>query len=299
MTKPTLAENLRSLALFSHLSEAKLQELSRFLQELRFEAGEVIFEEGSHGDSLFLVAEGHIQIQKKLESAEGFKELARLSPGDFFGEMALIEETPRSARAVAQTGVLVFQLARKELFSWLNSQPVMALGFFVELMRVFSQRLRHTSEELALLYDVSHLILGEFSSEKIFLADILRHVVPHLDGEWSAGAYLQNIYTEDIERVATYGPAALPENLTKDQVHKTGWVDAQSFRALLPGDRGPLGAITFVTKDPLSPRERNEASVTLTTVAHLVSSALLNIAHRIEEMHRSRLDQQTRGSVQM
>jgi CRP/FNR family transcriptional regulator, cyclic AMP receptor protein len=292
-------EQIKSLALFSHLSDARLEQLSQFLKELRFSAGDVIFEEGSHGDSLFLVAEGQVRIEKKVAAEKGLKELALLSSGDFFGEMALIEETPRSARAVAHADVRVLMLSRKELFEWLNSQPVMALGFFVELLRVFSQRLRHTTNELALLYDVSHLILGQFTTPAEFLTKLLKHVVPHLEGQWSGAAYVYNPFNEEIERVAVEGPGPLPKALSARESSTNGWIAATTFRADMPGDKGPIGYLVFTNAVPMNGKEKDEISIALSTMAHLVSSALQNIAHRQEESDRARLERQTKGSVSM
>ena len=113
-------EQLKSLALLRHLPEAKIVELSRVLAVQTLSAEGLIFEEGSPGDSMFLLAAGQVRIEKQLE-AGGFAELALLSPGDVLGEMALIEHLPRSARAVAHTDATLFVLGRQDLERWLLS----------------------------------------------------------------------------------------------------------------------------------------------------------------------------------
>src|SRR5262245_31413243 len=90
MQIPDKIGQLKSLALLQHLSEGKLAELAPFLDVRSIAADTILFEEGSAGDTMFFLAAGQIRIEKKV-AAGGFKELALLSPGDFFGEMAVIE----------------------------------------------------------------------------------------------------------------------------------------------------------------------------------------------------------------
>jgi hypothetical protein len=166
----------------------------------------------------------------------------------------------------------------------------MALGFFVELLRVFSQRLRSTTNELALLYDMSELILGQFKSPAEFLTRVLKHVVPHLEGQWSAAAFVYNPFNDEIERVAIEGKGALPEKISKSST--PGWIGPQTYRADMPGDKGPLGYLVFENASPMTTKDKDEISIALSTMAHLVSSALQNMAHRQEELDRARLEEQ-------
>ncbi len=76
-------------------------DLDRFLLELK--AGEVIFEEGDAGDEMFVIQSGTVEIVKKRKGVE--KPLATLEKGDFFGEMSILENLPRTAKARAVTDV--------------------------------------------------------------------------------------------------------------------------------------------------------------------------------------------------
>ena len=99
MQARTGVDALRSLTLFRHLPEPRLAALASALAVRTVSAGTVLFEEGSPGDTLYVLSEGEILIDKRLE-AGGMAEIARLHPGDIFGEMALIERQPHSARAM-------------------------------------------------------------------------------------------------------------------------------------------------------------------------------------------------------
>ena len=291
-------DRLRSLAVLRHLPEAKLEELTRVLAVRAVPAGGLVFEDGSVGDTMFLLAEGQVRIEKRVE-AGGFAELALLSPGDVFGEMALIESVPRSARAVAHTDTTLFVLGRQDLDRWLASEPLMAVGFFVELLRVLSHRLRRSSQELVLLYDLSHLAVQRFDDEAAFLVAVLHRMIPHLDGDWSAAAYLYNEFNDEVSRVGTEGRRgeSLPRTLPIGEA-ASRWLDAASFCVALTGKADtPLGFLVARNELAMSPVERTEVEVALTTAAHLVASALQNIKHGTEERLRARLQRErTYGS---
>jgi CRP/FNR family cyclic AMP-dependent transcriptional regulator len=285
-------DRLKSLALLRHLPDAKLAELARVLAVQTVPAGGLVFEEGSPGDTMFLLAVGRVRIEKQLE-AGGFAELALLSPGDVFGEMALIERLPRSARAVAHTDTTLFVLGRHDLEGWLASEPMMAVGLFVELLRVLSHRLRRSSQELVLLHDVGDLVVRRFEDEASFLGAVLQRMVPHLEGDWSAAAYVYNEFNDEVAPVGMVGPRGenLPTTLPIAEA-ASRWLDSQSFCVALAGraDR-PMGFLVARNELAMSPSEKAEVEIALAAVGHLAAAALGNIRHDIEERLRARLQE--------
>jgi CRP-like cAMP-binding protein len=108
--------------LFEHASRNILESLASRLRRRRFRRGEVIFHQGDPGDSLLIVASGSVKIL--LPSAEGDEAIiATLRPGDFFGELALLDDAPRSATATAldQSDTLV--LPRQVFAELLDTIP--------------------------------------------------------------------------------------------------------------------------------------------------------------------------------
>ncbi|MBI4056476.1 MAG: cyclic nucleotide-binding domain-containing protein [Elusimicrobia bacterium] len=286
-------ETLKSLSFSQRIPPKKLKEFSEFLHPLSFSSGEVIFEQGSRGDSLFIVGEGSVRIEKKSKGKEeSVKPLALLGPGDFLGEMALIEEVPRSARAVAaHTPTLLFQLEKKNLFQWLKSQPKTTISFFVELVRILSQRLRRTTQELTLLADFSTHILKRYASSQEFLTQALKQIVSGLEGAWSGEAFLYNEFNQDWEFVSREGkltqklsnvPPPVPSSFNR-------WLSPSAYLVGLPGASGIQGYFLFESSSPLSSQEKNETTITLLTLAKLASSCLENIRHLEEETLKNRL----------
>ena len=283
-------DRLKSLALLRHLPDAKVADLARVLAVQTVPAGDLVFEEGSPGDAMFLLAVGQVRIEKQLE-AGGFAELAVLSPGDVFGEMALIERLPRSARAVAHTDITLFVLGRQDLERWLASEPMMAVGLFVELLRVLSHRLRRSSQELVLLHDVGDLAVRRFHDEAGFLGAMLQRMIPHLEGDWSAAAYVYNEWNDEVVRVGTVGPRgeSLPGTLPIVEA-ASRWLDDHALCVALAGTIDtPIGFLVARNELMMSPSERAEIGVTLAAAGHLVAAALQNIRHDLEERLRARL----------
>ena len=292
MTTHTPIERLRTLSLLQHLPDAKLEELACVLAVQTLRGGEVIFEEGTPGDTMFLLAAGQVSIEKRVE-AGGFAELALLGAGDVFGEMALIERLPRSARAVARTDTTLFVLGRQDLERWLASEPLMAVGLFVELLRMLSHRLRRSSRSGALLQDVGGLAAERSEDETVFVRDVLHRMLPHLEGDWSAAAYIYNEFNNEVVRARTEGPRgeSLPATVPITET-ASRWLDPSSFCVVLTQKTGvPLGFLVARNDHKMTAADRAEAEVALTTVGHLVASALQNIKHDTEERLRARLQQ--------
>ena len=99
-------------------------------------AGEVIFKEGDKADQLFAIKSGEIAIQL------GNRTLAELSANSIFGEMALIDDAPRSATAVAKTDVELVPISEKQFLFLVSQTPFFAL----KVMRVLARRLRATNK---------------------------------------------------------------------------------------------------------------------------------------------------------
>ena len=290
MTADTPIDRLRTLALLQHLPEGKLRELARVLVVQTVRAGHVLFEEGSPGDTMFLLATGQVSIEAEVE-AGGFAELALLGAGDVFGEMAVIEHLPRSARAVARTDTTLFVLGRQDLERWLATDPLMAVGLFVELLRVLSHRLRRSSRSVALLHDVGDLAAQRSEDEAAFVQAVLYRMLSHLEGDWSGAAYLYNEFNDEVVRASIQGPRgeSLPATIPIAET-TSRWLDASSFCVVLARKTGlPLGFLVARNRVAMSPPERAEAEVAFTTIGHLVSSALQNIKHDTEERQRARL----------
>ena len=95
------ADLLRSIPMFEGLSEEDLDHLASTLVERLFAGGEMIFHQGDPGTAMYIVAKGHVNIHLPGENSRRVS-LKDISVGEYFGELALFDDTPRSASALAR-----------------------------------------------------------------------------------------------------------------------------------------------------------------------------------------------------
>ncbi|MDQ7772642.1 MAG: cyclic nucleotide-binding domain-containing protein [Elusimicrobiales bacterium] len=142
-------EALKDLSLFSGFSDCGLREFHKTFRSISFKAGETVFREGADGSTFFVIISGEVAIEKKLDKAgKRYKKLASMNKGDFFGEMAVLEDRPRYAQARAVTDAELFELERSSLLEFIKKCPEEGSGMLIEIILVILKRLRHTSDEL-------------------------------------------------------------------------------------------------------------------------------------------------------
>jgi CRP-like cAMP-binding protein len=167
----TPVEVLRRVPLLAALGDAELEAFAPFLRERRYPRGSMVLAQGDSGESLYLIAAGQVKVVLIHEDGREVI-LSVLGEGAFFGEMALLDQEPRSAPVVAMTDSMLLQLRREDFQARLRSGPDVAMA----LLRELSRRLRRADETIAslMLLDVNgriaNLLLelaGEEGGERI------------------------------------------------------------------------------------------------------------------------------------
>jgi len=121
---------------FHELTGEELLHLLEAAEKCTFGEGETIVREGSTGAWLYVIIDGHVSVQK---SAAGRRtELARLQPGEAFGEMSLIDRELRSASVIAETRCVLLRLSENACWK----QPVTSAKIYRNIARILSRRLR-------------------------------------------------------------------------------------------------------------------------------------------------------------
>jgi len=134
-----MLHNLRRIPFFSELPDTELRAISEQLRRERYLKGHAIFSEGEEGDALYLIESGQVRVVAGPPSDE--KILAYLGPGNFFGELALLLDEPRSATVRVVIDCEVWVLRKHDLQELLNDHPIIAL----QMSRELSRRLVETS----------------------------------------------------------------------------------------------------------------------------------------------------------
>ena len=138
MSRPKIDE-LRNIQFFSEMSKRDLRMITRFATTKSQRRGEIVIREGTAADTFYIIQKGKVAITKKFEDGEEMV-LAVQYEGDFFGEMALLDQGPRSASAVALEPTVLLEISRADFAILLKKAPLLAYA----MMREQSTRLRGT-----------------------------------------------------------------------------------------------------------------------------------------------------------
>ncbi len=145
-------DHLKDIGLFGGLSDETLATLASELPTSRIEAGEIVVEEGDMSTQMFVVVAGELEVIKKGESG-GDVRVAVLGPGDWFGEMSIIDVQPRSASVRAVAPTLVMSITAEHVESLLYRRNVKDYALFImNIARELSRRLRVADGILAQFY---------------------------------------------------------------------------------------------------------------------------------------------------
>jgi len=135
---------LKTVPFFNELSHRQLKTVSDTLFERNYETDELIFEEGQPGAVLFLILDGKVAVEMCRENHT--TTLAILEKGAFFGEMALLNEAPRSANARSLERTYTLALYRNDLSRLIQRDPQTACQIYRALASIIGDRLRSTNE---------------------------------------------------------------------------------------------------------------------------------------------------------
>jgi hypothetical protein len=134
---------LKNVALFKNLSLDELFLIDKALESEQVLAKQTIYREGTWGYHLYIIADGAVQILKNVDGNP--ENIKQLSPGQYFGEIALFDDSPRWDSAIALRDCTLFRLEKKRFISLISQRPHIIL----EICRFLSQRLRETDKYLS------------------------------------------------------------------------------------------------------------------------------------------------------
>ncbi len=286
-------EKLKAVALFHNLSEPMLLEFAGYFKQTAYAAGDVVFKEKTLGDTLFIIVDGEITIEKAMdEEGREFKALAILSGGDFFGEMAMIEGKARFAQARASKDSSLYEIEREKFFSFIKENPGTGISIFSEIMRTLLKRLQHTSNELTMLFDLSRQLMLPHKTPADFLAAVMEEMRSYLEGSWNIRAYVYNMFNEEYE------PAYLREAFPQDAAAhplparpESGWLDDTTYMMACSAEGRRLAATLFSRAEAVTPLEKNNLATIFNTISSIISSAMVNIEHQAEAALIAKLKQ--------
>src|ERR1700694_759499 len=131
-------DTLARVDLFSSLDKKELQALARSCQERKYSAGTPLIKQGDTGVGLYIIISGHVKITQAVNPDKAEEDLGDFGPGNVIGEMALLDDLPRSATVTAVTDVTALLLPVWEFRTTVRNHPEIAL----KMLSTLSRRLR-------------------------------------------------------------------------------------------------------------------------------------------------------------
>lgn len=241
---------LKAFRVFSHFPKTVLARLAKTVVEEKHEEGSVIFPEGKWGDAVYFIAKGEVMIRKTIDAASGTsKVIAVLGTGEFFGEMALLEDAPRSAAALAHSPVRLLRLPREEFNKLLKVNPKVALELFRGLVMTMSLRLRQTTREMVAIFEVGRAI-AHGGDIRTLASRMLFQVKNSFEDEVFAAFFYWNEFTSEFEFWASEG--LWPTNLRRSRA------SADPVVKWLGNRKEVLLSVDFTKDDRFTAKERAE-----------------------------------------
>ena len=154
VSSPDLKAFLVATPFFGGLSEASLDLLISMLVERRFDVGATVVAEGEPGRSMYIVHSGELVVSKRGESGRAVR-ITGLGPGDFFGEMTLLEMHDRSATVVADSPTVLYELTARDLYTYYKADIHAYVMVVQNINRELCRRLRDADDRIAELADAS------------------------------------------------------------------------------------------------------------------------------------------------
>ena len=150
MAAPEVTDALANIQLFRGIAPRGLETLAAITREQSYGKGEFVFREGAPGTSLYLLLSGKVRISKNV-AGMGEEALAVLGPGDVFGEMSIIDDSPRSADAIVHETCRLLVLEKEPLEDLMFLHKDIAYEMLWNVVRTLSSRLRETNDKMTFM----------------------------------------------------------------------------------------------------------------------------------------------------
>lgn len=144
----SVMETLSHCRLFENLTNEELENIAPLFKTHYFRKGDYICKEGAWGDSMYVVDTGEIRITKKLDVDQTW-EITKLGVGMFFGEVSLVDGSPRTAAAIANANLAVLELSGRDFKQLIGRGDAISVKLLDALLRVLINRIRATDDVVA------------------------------------------------------------------------------------------------------------------------------------------------------
>ena len=141
-------EFLKQVELFSLLGDGEIESIIEFLRTIDVDEAGTLFRQGDEGHELYIVRSGKIRVAITLHDGRE-KDITEFLPGDFFGEMSIFENAPRSATCYASEPSILYALMDRDFYRLMEDSPSLAIKIMYRMSNITTRRLHSTGEFLS------------------------------------------------------------------------------------------------------------------------------------------------------
>ena len=135
---------LQRIPIFRDLKNRELRAVERILHQRNYQPGEVVFQQGNPGVGMYIIHSGQVEVVFEPTG----QILAELSDGEFFGELGLIDESPRSATVVVKSECKLFGFFQSDLRDLIDRNPQLGVKIVMQLVSTIGERLKRSNEQV-------------------------------------------------------------------------------------------------------------------------------------------------------
>lgn len=294
-----LKDFITTVEIFKNCSEESLNYFYSVLELVEYKSGEVIFEEDTVGEDIYIIYSGEVEIIKNYKKSNK-KLLSILLEKEIFGEMSLFYSSERTATAVAKTDCKIIKIKSEYFRNIFRTYPEDGLKIVQRLLFNMGTRLEQTSKELASIYAISNFMIETVKTlqVKVFLTFVCTELSVAIGIKTTIGIYIYNIFTEEFELVNVEGKSAgtFQQSYSKNdksiefiwESSVTGVIDIKerpnTLFSIMRYLNEVIGFILIVSEDEkFSQREKDLVN----SVTNLLSVAIVTLKNLQEEQQKN------------
>ncbi len=156
------AGHMKRIRLFADMTDAQIDKFIHLVDQVKVKAFSPIVKQGENGDSMFLILEGEARVATKMNGKEDT--IATLAIGDFFGEVALLDNGPRSADVIANKDCTLLKLSKENLERIIHQDSELAARFLIAMNRFLGGRIRSTNDRFTKAQNFARGSAGEVTA---------------------------------------------------------------------------------------------------------------------------------------
>ncbi|MEF3280325.1 MAG: cyclic nucleotide-binding domain-containing protein [Elusimicrobiota bacterium] len=264
--------------------------IKKYFEKKTYSSNDIIFEEGEDSHTLYIIESGDVIIEKAINKERTeFKDIAIISKGNFIGEIAVFEQSKRTARARALTEVSVFEITRDNFFKVIKENSDFSIKIFTAIIKTLSLRISHTSKELTMLYDISRQLAKDYIEEKDFISTIIDEISIYFP-DWEIEGFYYNFFNEEFEKIKELKKETNTK-LNPASFSESKWVDDKTYIMQLKIKDRIAASIIFTSQKNLLKNEINDFTTIFNTLFFILSNGLEKTSHNKELYMLNKLKQ--------